>query len=125
MVPAIGKGKHIQHYNVCSRQKSDIVKNLLGLPLAIAPLTHTLVKHWMIFALEKLTLTPYHYFCVQKRWTMVHRSQQKIVVLQEVEKRGKCCEIYVSETTFINFNNFTTTNYGVFVLVRGNLGGYF
>lgn len=52
-------------------------------------------------------------------------NNRRLWVLQEVEKRGKCCEIYVSETTFVNLRIFTTTNKGVSVLVRGNPGGYF
>lgn len=52
-------------------------------------------------------------------------NNRRLWVLQEVEKRGKCCEIYVSETTFVNLRIFTTTNNGVSVLVRGNPGGYF
>lgn len=51
-------------------------------------------------------------------------NNRRLWVLQEAEKRGKCSEIYVSETTLVKFRNFTTTNNGVSVLVRGNPGGY-
>lgn len=57
------------------------------------------------------------------QWFTAHN--RRLWVLREVEKRGKCCEIYVSETTFVNFRNFTTTNNGVSSMVRGNPGGHF
>lgn len=44
-------------------------------------------------------------------------------MFQEAEKRGKCTEIYVQETSFINYNKFTTINNDISVYVRGDPGG--
>lgn len=49
---------------------------------------------------------------------------RRLWVFQEAEKRGKCTEIYVQETSFINYNKFTTINNGISVYVRGDPGGY-
>lgn len=51
-------------------------------------------------------------------------DNRRLWVFQEAEKRGKCTEIYVRETSYINYNKFTTINNGISVEVRGNPGGY-
>lgn len=51
-------------------------------------------------------------------------GNRRLWVLQEAEKRGKCSEIYVRETSYINLNKFTTVNNGKSVFVRGYPGGY-
>lgn len=51
-------------------------------------------------------------------------DNRRLWVLQEAEKRGKCSEVYVQKTSYINYNKFTTVNNGTSVYVRGNPGGY-
>lgn len=51
-------------------------------------------------------------------------DNRRLWVFQEAEKRGKFSEIYVQETSYINYNKFTTINNGESVDVRGNPGGY-
>ncbi|XP_052679850.1 uncharacterized protein LOC128160549 [Crassostrea angulata] len=57
-----------------------------------------------------------------KKWFTA--DNRRLWVFQEAEKRGKCSEIYVRETLYIDNNKFTTKNNGVSVYVRGNPGGY-
>lgn len=69
--------------------------------------------------------TPFQVFLFTKRikkWFTADNS--RVWVFQEAEKRGKCSEIYVRETLYIDYNKFTTKNNGVSVYVRGNPGGY-
>lgn len=42
-------------------------------------------------------------------------GNRRLWVLQEAEKREKCGEIYVRETSFIDYNKFTTINNGISV----------
>lgn len=51
-------------------------------------------------------------------------DNRRLWVLQEAEKLGKCREICVRETSYINYNKFTTVNNGLSVYIRGNPGGY-
>ncbi|XP_062573728.1 uncharacterized protein LOC134235607 [Saccostrea cucullata] len=51
-------------------------------------------------------------------------DNRRLWVFQEAEKRGKCSEIYVRETSYINYNKFTTVNNGVSIYVRGDPGGF-
>lgn len=51
-------------------------------------------------------------------------DNRRLWVLQEAEKLGKCSEIFVRETFYINYNKFTTVNNGISVYIRGNPGGY-
>ncbi|XP_048781395.2 uncharacterized protein LOC125683899 [Ostrea edulis] len=50
-------------------------------------------------------------------------DNRRLWVFQEAEKRGKCGEIFVRETSYINYNKFTTMNNGESIDVRGNPGG--
>lgn len=51
-------------------------------------------------------------------------DNRRLWVFQEAEKRGKCTEIYVQETFYIDINKITTINNGISVVVRGNPGGF-
>ncbi|XP_061187252.1 uncharacterized protein LOC133195425 [Saccostrea echinata] len=50
-------------------------------------------------------------------------DNRRLWVFQEAEKRGKCSEIYVRETSYFNYSKFTTANNGTSIYVRGNPGG--
>lgn len=51
-------------------------------------------------------------------------DNRRLWVFQEAEKRGKCDDIHAYETTYINFDKFTTCNEGRSVRVRRDPGGY-
>lgn len=51
-------------------------------------------------------------------------DNRRLWVFQEAEKRGKCTEIHVKETFYIDIYKMTTINNGISVDVRGNPGGF-
>uniref|UniRef100_A0A8W8N589 Uncharacterized protein n=1 Tax=Magallana gigas TaxID=29159 RepID=A0A8W8N589_MAGGI len=60
----------------------------------------------------------------QKNGKWFTADNRRLWVFQEAEKRGKCTEIIVRETLYIDNNKFTTMNNGESVYVRGSPGGY-